>query len=768
MSSVVVAFISPRVLLTKVQDAKRLAGVSALERGFTQYQIDKSTLPGGGQIPEHEANAKKICREGVTGDSACVNVDAVLPYLSSLPLDPAEPCPNYTGYSVYTETSRVHAVANYTGMSGSPSSTCGPIILPVLSSVATSNVTGTGATITWLSDIAADSTVEYGLTTSYGSTTATNAALVTSHSLRITGGMTTATLYHYRAVSNAGSGDGYSADGTFTTAVVAYPVISAVASSGITSTTATITWTTNQQADSQVQYGLTTSYTDLTNVDTAWVTSHSVSLTGLTPSTTYHYRARSANSSDLLTNGSDMTFTTSAGADTTPPVISAITSSSITTVGATITWTTDEAADTQVEYGLTTSYGSTTTLADTSPMVTSHSQGLTGLSSLTLYHYRVKSKDAAGNLATSGDYILTSAGSYIALDSTGVVGQYSSIAIGSDGFPVISYYDVTGSNLKFIKCGNASCTSGNITRQLDITTGAIGAYTSIIVPADGLPFISYYASSGGDLKTLKCGDASCSTSTITLVDNGGTNNVGQYTSVALAADGLPMIAYYDVTLLDLKYLKCGNAACNAGNSIVALDGANSVGSYASIAKSADGFAVISYNDSVNADLKVIKCGDATCSTGNTITSVDTVNSVGYYTSIAVPADGLPFITYYTSSGGDTKVVKCGNAACSSGNTLTVVDSVGTTGSFGSVAIAADGLPMMTYYDTTNTSLKYLKCGNAACTSGNTARQLDLKDVTGQYTSIAKGADGFPVITYQDVTAGDLKFIKCTDAVCTQP
>ena len=40
-------------------------------------------------------------------------------------------------------------------------------------------------------------------------------------------------------------------------------------------------------------------------------------------------------------------------------------------------------------------------------MVTSHSQALSGLTANTLYHYRVKSKDAAGNLATSADFTFT-------------------------------------------------------------------------------------------------------------------------------------------------------------------------------------------------------------------------------------------------------------------------------------------------------------------------------------------------------------------------
>jgi len=87
--------------------------------------------------------------------------------------------------------------------------------------------------------------------------------------------------------------------------------------------------------------------------------------------------------------------------DTTPPVISAVRATNVGPYGATIAWTTNEASDSQVEYGPTTAYGSST--PRNASLVTSHSQGLSGLAASTLYHYRVKSRDAAGNLATSGD-----------------------------------------------------------------------------------------------------------------------------------------------------------------------------------------------------------------------------------------------------------------------------------------------------------------------------------------------------------------------------
>ena len=83
--------------------------------------------------------------------------------------------------------------------------------------------------------------------------------------------------------------------------------------------------------------------------------------------------------------------TSTAPADTTQPETGSVASSGITTGGATISWKTNEAATSQVEYGTTTGYGSTTTFNPS--LQTSHFQTLSGLTTNTLYHYRVKSKD---------------------------------------------------------------------------------------------------------------------------------------------------------------------------------------------------------------------------------------------------------------------------------------------------------------------------------------------------------------------------------------
>jgi glucose/arabinose dehydrogenase/endonuclease YncB( thermonuclease family)/methionine-rich copper-binding protein CopC len=92
-------------------------------------------------------------------------------------------------------------------------------------------------------------------------------------------------------------------------------------------------------------------------------------------------------------------------ADTTAPTISNVKVVRLTRNRVTIDWTTNESSDSQIEYGLTTSYGSSTSLSTSK--VTKHEVQISNLKPQTTYHYRVKSKDAAGNLATSADFTVT-------------------------------------------------------------------------------------------------------------------------------------------------------------------------------------------------------------------------------------------------------------------------------------------------------------------------------------------------------------------------
>ena len=147
--------------------------------------------------------------------------------------------------------------------------------------------------MTWTTDQASSSVVNYGLTASYG-TTASSATLVTSHSAALSS-LTCNTLYQYQASSTNASGQtSTSADQTLTTAACSAPVISAISATP-TSTSATVTWTTDQASSSVVNYGLTASY-GTTASSATLVTSHSAALS-VTCNTLYHYQVSSTNAS---------------------------------------------------------------------------------------------------------------------------------------------------------------------------------------------------------------------------------------------------------------------------------------------------------------------------------------------------------------------------------------------------------------------------------------------------------------------------------------
>jgi fructose-1-phosphate kinase PfkB-like protein len=181
---------------------------------------------------------------------------------------------------------------------------------PAISTVGAGSTTLNSATIAWTTDQPATSRVTYGTTIAYGSTTTLNSNSVTAHAQSL-GGLSAATLYHYRVYStNNSSGEQtVSGDFTFMTATPP-PVISGVAAGSITSSGATITWSTDQASTTQIQYGTTTSYGKATTLNSSLATKHSQALTALAAATRYHFRVLSTNSSGKQTVSGDFMFTT--------------------------------------------------------------------------------------------------------------------------------------------------------------------------------------------------------------------------------------------------------------------------------------------------------------------------------------------------------------------------------------------------------------------------------------------------------------------------
>ncbi|MFA6097503.1 MAG: fibronectin type III domain-containing protein, partial [Candidatus Paceibacterota bacterium] len=282
---------------------------------------------------------------------------------------------------------------------------------PAISAVSNNPyVTATTATLTWTTDEASDSVAGFSLDTSF-TTEQGSATTTTSHSVILVN-LAPSTTYYFQVKSrdvngNLGRDNNSGAGYTFTTLPggdALDPIISTVSITNITSSTVKVTWTTNENSNSLIDYSKTSGvFTSTQGKYQDNTTSHTITLVGLDASTNYYLQARSADPSGNegrdSNGGTGYTFTTLAGADSTPPVITLVSSGSLSYSSATIAWTTDEVSNSLVDFGTDTNYG--TTQGNSADAGTSHSVTLTGLAPSTMYYYRVKSIDSNGNLGFS-------------------------------------------------------------------------------------------------------------------------------------------------------------------------------------------------------------------------------------------------------------------------------------------------------------------------------------------------------------------------------
>ncbi len=168
-----------------------------------------------------------------------------------------------------------------------------------------------GATINWTTDELVNSSVSYGLSVALLGGTNRNSNLF-NNSYTIIGDLDEGTLYYYNITFCDTAGNCIT-NGTynFTTGFF-YPQIASVSSGDPSTTSATITWTTSEEANASVSYG--TSQTNLaTRVDdTGFGLSQSIALTGLTANTLYYYNVTSCDSSGNCNTSGPNSFTTDA------------------------------------------------------------------------------------------------------------------------------------------------------------------------------------------------------------------------------------------------------------------------------------------------------------------------------------------------------------------------------------------------------------------------------------------------------------------------
>lgn len=193
----------------------------------------------------------------------------------------------------------------------------GDTVPPNIFNVQVISITSSTASVIWNTDESSNSSLDYGMTTGYGSGTISNGSLVTSHQLDLTG-LSPNTLYHFRVSSrDSASNMATAGDFVFTTlGDTTPPVLSGVMVIDITDTSARVVWQTDEPTTSRVDYGTSTAY-GATLTDPGLVYSHSMVMTGLSPLTTYHLQVISTDASGNTATSTDVIFVTTG--DATPP-----------------------------------------------------------------------------------------------------------------------------------------------------------------------------------------------------------------------------------------------------------------------------------------------------------------------------------------------------------------------------------------------------------------------------------------------------------------
>jgi hypothetical protein len=301
------------------------------------------------------------------------------------------------------------------------------------------------------------------------------------------------------------------------------------------------------------------------------------------------------------------------------------------------------------------------------------------------------------------------------LASSGSTGIYTSLDLNSRDYSSVAYYDSSKGNLMYTFWDGAHWLTQTVSSFRDV-----GRYPSLAISAQDVPVISYYDGTLGDL-VFGTWDVGASRWITQTVDTGGDTSdirfdVGQFSSLELDSQNRPHISYYDVSNGALKYATWNGVEWIKQFVDDDTDDVNAsiLGQYSSLALDANGVPQISYYE----------CGvlrDGRCDKGdlkharnvwngtewvwNTET-VDTgrddlgLTDLGLYSSLAI-RDGQLFVSYYDLTNHDLKLAHHNGLRWD----LYLVDSAGDVGRYTSVGVDPSGKPHISYYDSTNGDLK---------------------------------------------------------------
>ena len=302
-----------------------------------------------------------------------------------------------------------------------------------------------------------------------------------------------------------------------------------------------------------------------------------------------------------------------------------------------------------------------------------------------------------------------------------------------NGNPMLFYRNATLGQLKYIKCGNVDCTSGNTPAAIMHSSSSPGVSVNAIIGPDGYPYIAHRLNTPGDLAITRCTGNKlidpCSASSTTAVST--TSNVGTSSQmdrggcfVGDNSSNCVVLAHLNIATDQVQISVCTNAA----NSAAITGGFNTC------------------TVTVNTNIPVTGAGPTS----------------GGLSMFVV--NGLPTIVRLLSTG-NIEVFRCANVFCTA-YTHNAAAVTGASVNGMNAIIGKNGNPLITY--SMGSTLHALQCGNATCTAGNTTNNSLITLGSGNMSNAIIAGDGFPLILSTGAAGAnpDINMTHCIDASCT--
>jgi Calx-beta domain len=332
------------------------------------------------------------------------------------------------------------------------------------------------------------------------------------------------------------------------------------------------------------------------------------------------------------------------------------------------------------------------------------------------------------------------------LDSFGLVGEWSDVALRADGRGVIAYTDSTGASVKVALCNDRACTSAVLKT---IETGSQFRGVSVAVGPFDEPMVAYYRpptdlSTQPTIRFARCVDPGCSAASPVTLD--AWEVIGQETDLAVDADGKPIVVYSRPALLprvddDLMVVRCVDFACNLRTLGAHPDPQEA--SQPAVVIGSDGRPVFAAR--LGGEVRVAHCSNPDC------TNATDVRLTGSSPSLALGGDGRVVVGFRSGLGSEFQ--RCADLTCT---TLVPGGMIEPSHGSARLAIAPPDRPLAAYYGgpVSQLELKVERCLDSTCAGASTAIAIGGENSFNH--ALAADRPGNALVSFYDAFNRDLR------------